>query len=366
MKAELKEVLASQPLTPMEAVNALYVDEHEEVPEAIIASLSDAIFDGEVPRTASGLKRRLARPVTRLLRRTTRTETRTEEDGTETTVYRNRILERSGHPYAETLLSPSHSNAANFVEGGDPMNGPYMMISPEIRKNAKLWDKILLDSVLGRDVQIRFIHETKFALEAAKARLKESHPVRLKGTAAGTGLSMILVYDRLMKEGVDPRHVSVTITDRDPANVAKAARLIERLESTRDRRVAPGEAGIAAQEEDMLEPGDGDPHDVVTMVGILEYFGGHALPGSEAGGGDGPDASDAVRAVASTVSETGQIIANSYRPETGAKIILIFGKKIFFRDAGKLRALMESAGFTPHGRSGSGVVYDVEAFAKGG
>ncbi|MFV1995382.1 MAG: hypothetical protein ACC661_08085, partial [Verrucomicrobiales bacterium] len=180
----------------MEAVDALYAEGENEISEAIVASLSAQIFDAEPPKPAPSFKRLLAVLSFQLLKRTTRSKTHTGHDGQEFFAYQNSILERSDHPYARTILGPSGAETASFVEGGDPMNAPYMMISPEIRRCASTWDRLLLDSVQGKDVQLRFICEAQATIEAAKKRLKQGHSVRLKAAAAGTGLSMIVVFGR--------------------------------------------------------------------------------------------------------------------------------------------------------------------------
>ena len=109
------------------------------------------------------------------------------------------------------------------------MNGPYMMLSPEIRKNGGLWDRIFFDSIQSKDVQVRFIHETQATYTAAKRVLDRGESVRIKAVAAGTGLSLILVYDKLIRDGYDPKSITAVITDRDPANTEKSNRLLGKL-----------------------------------------------------------------------------------------------------------------------------------------
>jgi len=81
------------------------------------------------------------------------------------------------------------------------MNNNYMMIAPEIRMNGGIWDRLFLDSVQGKDVRLRLAWETRATYEAAKQVLDEGQSVRIKGVAAGTGLSLILTYDRLIRNG---------------------------------------------------------------------------------------------------------------------------------------------------------------------
>lgn len=366
----------------MDAVNALYADGAGDVAEAIVASLSKQVFDAGPPEPASRIRRRLAGAVIRILKRTTRTRVKTDAEGREVVAYRNPILEWSGHPYALTLLEPSCAESASFVEGGDPMNAPYMMISPEIRQNALAWDRIFLDSVLAKDVQVRFVWETRITYDIAKRRLKKGKPVRLKAAAAGTGLSMILVYDRLVREGHDPGLITATITDRAAANVTKTRRLLGMLSSTRDNLAgAENRSGISARIEDLLHevpspvvegsgsPGAAELPHVVTLVGILEYFHGFTCSTTEEHlghptSGEDADAVDLIRRIAAMTAESGVLIANSYRPVTGARILEVVGKRFRYRNRENLDALVKTAGFAPIDASGAGHIYDVVAFEK--
>jgi hypothetical protein len=373
-------LLFERRLTPMEAVNVLYSDGDHDVAEAIIASLSRQVFDADYPEPANRFRRRVAGLLFRFLKRTTRAEVRTGPNGEEMVVYRNAIIERSGHPYALTLLEPSMAEAASFVEGGDPMNAPYMMIIPEISSHAGRWDRIFLNSVQGKDVRLRFMWETKFTYEVAKKRLDRGEPVRLKAAAAGTGLSTVLVFDRLIRDGVDPQLITATISDRDAANVDKTDRLLRKLASTRDRITEDGRgSGICSLTKDVLHLGASPenpddevdkPYDIITLVGLLEYFRGFTCASTEEHQGqtiseDGPDAVELIRKIGEITAESGVLIANSYRVEIGARILEIFGKRLYFRNRKDLQALVETAGFVSTGMAGSGNVYDVEVFEKG-
>ena len=164
------------------------------------------------------------------------------------------------------------------------MNGPYMMICPEILKVSDVWDRLFLHSVQGKDVQLRFIWETRATYEAARSRLEKGGRVRLKAVAAGTGLSMILAYDRLIKEGHDPDRITARITDRDKTNTDKTARLLAKLVSTRTRTIgAEAEGGISVGTEDLFEEGLGTTagYQVVTAVGILDYLPGFTCDTTE-------------------------------------------------------------------------------------
>ncbi len=365
-------LLLKQPLTPMEAVNILYSEGQNELTEAIIASLRREIFNNHLPKPAPSFKRWLAVITFQLLKRTTRTATKTGHDGQEFISYQNTILERSDHPYAQALLETSGADSASFVEGGDPMNAPYMMISPEIRSNSCIWDRLLLDSVQGKDVQLRFICEARATLDAAKQRLDKGQTVRLKAAAAGTGLSMIIVFDQLIREGYDPALITMTITDRCPTNITKINRLLVKLSNTKQHLSEnKNSCGISAQTEDLIESdcSSDEPYHVVTLIGILEYFHGFTTTTTEEHLGHPslilePCAKKLAHSIGSMTAETGKLIANTYRVETGARILEIFGKRFRYRNSEDLHALVEIAGFVPIGSAGSGHIYDVEVYQK--
>ncbi|MFK5923398.1 MAG: hypothetical protein QM496_14570 [Verrucomicrobiota bacterium] len=375
--AELKKIgdpalLLKQPVTPMEAVNLLYSEGHNEISEAIVASLRREIFNSEPPRPAPSFKRMLAVISFFLLKRTTSTQTKTGHDGQEFVSYQNTILERSDHPYARALLETSGADSASFVEGGDPMNAPYMMISPEITRTSCTWDRLLLDSVQGKDVQLRFICEARATLNAAKKHLDKGQPVRLKAAAAGTGLSMILVFDRLIREGYDPSLVTMTITDRCPTNIEKINRLLKKLTSTREHLARTKQSsGISARTEDLLESDTDaeEPYQIITLIGILEYFHGFTTTTTEDHLGHPslalePCAKKLAHSISSMTADLGTLITNTYRVETGARILELFGKKFRYRNQEDLHALVEIANFTPLHTEGSGHIYDVEVYQK--
>ena len=366
------KILAESRLRPMDAVDALYSECDEEVAEAIVASLSSQIFDAEVPDPAGRLRRRMAGGIYKLLKRTTSQQTKADPDGGEIIAYHNPILKRSGHPYAMTLLEPSNAQSATFVEGGDPMNAPYMMISPEISQNSGRWDRVLLGSMHGRDVQLRFIWEARATLEAARRRLEQGRPVRLKAAAAGTGLNLILVFDRLVREGFDPSLISATISDRCPHNVIKSKRLMNKLATTGVHFDDSGAAnGIWAIEEDLLASDIGEPgsFDIVTLVGILEYFHGYTCGTMEEFQnrplvGDSSEAEALIEKIGTTVAGQGALITNTYRTEIGGRILEIFGKHLRYRNRDDLHQLLATADFDPLHSAGTGNVYDVEVYEK--
>ena len=350
----------------MDAVKALYAPGQEETARAVVAGLGARVFDAPPPRPSNLVRRGLARMVWHLMRGTTRTETRSGPDGKPMAVFRNRILERSGHPYAATLLESSRADTQDFVEGGDPMNALYMMLVPDIRRHAKLWDHIILDSVQARDVQWRFFWETRCHHDLASARLARGEAVRLKAVAAGTGLSMVLVLDRLVREGHDPALITATIADREAANVAKAARLLGKLESTGPLL----ESGrVRAVAEDLLAPAEGEPCDVITVMGILEYFPGHTFTTTEEHHGQPvpqgpPHAEDLVRNIAAMTAPGGGLVTNTFRLLPAVRIMEVFGKKFRYRGRPEMQRLLASSGFVPAGRHHSANIFDVEVFRK--
>lgn len=365
-----------QNLTPMNAVAALYAMDSPELAEAIVASLSQAIFHGLEPRPASKRKVFLGRVSQNVVRWTTRSSRTTNVAGAEVTRFSNRLMERSGHPYARAMLISTHEQSAALVEGGDPMNGPYMMLSPEIRRNGGVWDRIFLDSVQGKDVQVRFIHETRSTYQAARRLLDRGESVRIKAVAAGTGLSLILVYDKLMRDGYDPKRLTAMITDRDPANTEKSNRLLAKLASTRNSHHISGHGyGILALPEDIFEGPDPMmdvlhiPYNIVTAIGILEYFqgGSHSTTEQRLMLHEPEEAVSAWNLAArlgAMTTHRGNLIINTYRDHASIRILELFGKRFDFRDRTHLRELLAPLNFRSFHLAGSGHIYDVEVFEK--
>ncbi|MEX1118198.1 MAG: hypothetical protein WEB60_05325 [Terrimicrobiaceae bacterium] len=362
-------------MTPMQAMATLYGDGHEDASRELVDGLGWQIFEGPERRPLGGLRRAMTGFVFWLMQRTTREEVRTQADGKKVVAYRNRILERTGHPYTVTLLQPARSETAFLVEGGDPMNAIYMLLCPEVYRKAGLWDRLLLDSVPSRDVQVRFFWETRLTHEWATQRLKQGKPVRIKAFAAGTGLSVILVCDRLLRDGHDPRLIRAVISDRDPAHNKKTIQLIKKLPRLRDLVDQDGSAnfGLFAQAEDIFQPSaDAErekPYDVVTAVGILEYFTGHTYKMTEERLGEvaptgQPAAGDLILAVAKATAPGGHLIANTHRESAATRILEVFGKRFRYRKPENLQSLAATAGFKPVGTPHSGNVYDVAVFEK--
>jgi hypothetical protein len=359
-------------LKPMGAVAALYAPDQHELAEAIVASLSRAIFHETETKPAGKAKIFLGRVSHRVVRWTTRT-TRLEDDfGAEVTLFSNRLIERSGHPYGQALLTSSRSETAALVEGGDPMNGPYMMLAPEIRKNGGLWDRIFFDSIQSKDVQIRFIHETQATYMAAKRVLDRGESVRIKAVAAGTGLSLILAYDKLIRDGYDPKMITAVISDRDSANTEKSNRLLGKLATTRNNLHVPGHGfGISAMAEDVFEEPDPlhAPYDIITAIGILEYFQGVSHGTTEKRlmlhePEEPLTATDLAARLSEMTGDRGHLIINTYRDHSCIRILELFGKRFDFRDRGHLRDLLEPLNFRSFHLAGSGHIYDVEVFEK--
>jgi len=363
-----------QNLKPMGAVAALYAEDQHDLTEAIVASLSRAIFHGNDPKPANKSKIFVGRVSHRIVRWTTTASA--SKDGHAVTLYRNPLFERSGHPYARSLLTSSRSETVALVEGGDPMNGPYMMLSPEIRFNSGLWDRIFFESVQSKDVQLRFMLETQATYNAAKRVLDRGESARIKAVAAGTGLSLILAYDRLIREGYDPQSITAVITDRDPDNIAKANRLLAKLASTRIHHNVPGHAyGIFAMPEDVFDGPDPlatalhVPYHIVTAIGILEYFQGVSHGTTEQRlmlhePEEPVTAQDLAAQLAAMTTDRGNLIINTYRDHACIRILELFGKRFDFRDRGHLRELLEPLNFRSFHLAGSGHIYDVEVFEK--
>jgi hypothetical protein len=363
-----------QQIRPMDAVVALYSDCDHELSEAIIASLSRAIFGGGDFKPASLAQKALSRISYRVLKWTT---TRRKADAEKYCggAHHNPILERTRHPYARALLDSSREEHESLVEGGDPMNGPYMMIPPEILKAGTTWDRIFLNSVQGRDVQLRFIWETQATYEAVKSRLEKGGVVRVKAIAAGTGLSTIVAYDRLIRDGCDPIRMIFRITDRDEASIEKANRILAKLQSTRGHTPsAESEGGISAGIEDIFAESAKDlaaqpKYDVVTAVGILEYLQGFTCDTTERRLHlKQPEESATAPILAAKLGEmttdSASLIVNSFRPDASTRILELFGRRFDYRNRENLSALLAPAHFWAPRLVGSGNIYDVEVYEK--
>lgn len=359
----------------MEAVAVLYSEGDSEVATAILSSLGKAVFESPEPEPVGLGPRLLSRFSYWGLQRTT-TRLDTGRSAGEQIGYRNPIMERSGHPYARSLLAASSRETEGLVEGGDPMNGQYMVIAPEIRRACSWWDLVFFYSLQGRSVQQRLIWETQATHAEAKARLDKTGRVRLKALAAGTGLSMILAYDRLLRDGYDPGQITIRITDRDPANSAKTGRLLAKLATSRGWQLGTHEAvGISASTEDIFE---GDPqanprgeasYDVVTAVGILEYLQGFtsetteqrlSLPESE----EPVTAMLLAEKLHAITHEDAALIVNTNRSHASSRILELFGKKFDFRGVPHLSALLATANFNLVRLAGSELIYDVAIYGK--
>ena len=273
------------------------------------------------------------------------------------------------------MASTSKESAA-LVEGGDPMNGPYMMIVPEIRQASTVWDRIFFDSVQAKDVQLRFVWETQATYDAALSHLKNTGAVRMKALAAGTGLSMILVYERLVREGHDPKKITVIITDRDSSNTVKTSRLLSKLSTTRDNLYSEeNQSGITARTEDIFvgEPTEGTggsrKYDVVTAVGILEYLQGFTCKTTEQRHKheeleEAATAHHLVDRLDEITTHHSHLIINTYRPHSSTRILELFGKKFDYRNREDLSALLATAYFRAERLVGSGNIYDVKVYKK--
>jgi hypothetical protein len=359
----------------MDAVAALYSDGDVELSQAIIASLSCALFGIASGAPAGRCQRLLSRVSHRVLKWTT-TQEKADDQSDGAGSFRNRILERTGHPYARALLNSSTKDTAALMEGGDPMNGPYMMISPEILGVSDKWDRLLMHSVQGKDVQLRFVRETQATYEAARTRLENGKSVRMKAVAAGTGLSMILAYDRLVSEGYEPARMTIRITDRDRSNVGKTQRLLAKLTSTRNSVTSvETEGGISAGMEDLFAElpassatGHAKYH-VVTAVGILDYLPGFTCDTTERilrlpQPKEDVQAEHLAVRLGHMIPGDGVLIVNTYRPHASTGILELFGRRFDYRHRENLSALLATGGFGGPRLVGSGHIYDVVVYIK--
>lgn len=353
-------------MRPMDAVASLYGEGNEEGARDVFDGLSRSVFGDHELQPSGPLRRVLARLSYRLVKRTTR-----RAAPGDAAAYRCPILERSGHPYARSLLAPSRQDMAGLVEGGDPMNGPYMMIVPEVRQCGDRWDGIFFNSVQGRDVQLRFIWETRAAHTEATRRLAAGQPVSLKAVAAGTGLSLLLVCDRLVRDGHDRSLISAAITDRESTNTLKTRRLAGKIPTLRDwLSDTPNPGTIAIHSEDAFaatsRPGG---YDVVTAIGILEYLQGETCDTTARRLGrpqpENPaEAATLAAVLAGLTAPGGSLIVNTYRPHMSVRLLEVFGKEFAYRTRENMAALLGNAGFKLATLAGSGNIYDVEIYAR--
>ena len=359
-------------LQPLAAVAALYSADQHQTSEEIVASLSRVIFGGKDKKAAGRLRRTFARAFYQILRWTTTSTKIRDERGTGGTVFNNAILKRCKHAFAGSLMGSSKVENAALIEG-DPMNGHYMMLAPELGTNGGLWDRIFFDSVQGKDVQLRLAWETRATYEAAKAWLDKGERVRLKAVAAGTGLSMILAYDRLIRDGFNPELITAMITDREEANIEKANRLLGKLATTRGEKFTHGRGyGISAETEDIFaDHGEEGPakYDVVTAMGILEYFQGFSYATTDQRlkldpPVDASTAQDLATRLHAMTTDRSRLIINTYRNEASTRILELFGRRFNYRSRENLRCLLASANFRHSLLVGSGNIYDVEVYEK--
>ena len=226
----------------------------------------------------------------------------------------------------------------------------------------------------SKDVQVRFIHETQATYQAARRVLDRGESVRIKAVAAGTGLSLILAYDKLIRDGYDPSSITALITDRDPVNAVKTNRLLDKLASTRLNLFSLEKChGISAVAEDLFTDPSGIavavPYDIVTAIGILEYFQGTSHGTTEQRmmlhePAELLTAPHLAARLGEMTTDSGSLIINTYRDHACIRILELFGKRFDFRDRGHLRDLLAPMNFRSFHLAGSGHIYDVEVFEK--
>ena len=199
----------------------------------------------------------------------------------------------------------------------------------------------------------------------------------MKTVAGGTGLSMIVAYDRLIQDGYDPARITVRISDRDQANIDKAARLLSKLTAHRGRTTnEESDGGISVGMEDIFDDGpgtgstNGAKYDVVTAVGILEYFQGFTSHTTERCLRlQQPEETSTARCVAARLgkmtTDSAALIVNTARLHSSTRILELFGKRFDYRNRENLSALLATANFCNPKLIGSGHIYDIEVYEKG-
>ena len=166
------------------------------------------------------------------------------------------------------------------------------------------------------------------------------------------------------------------ITDRDAVNTQKTRQILAKIPSTLRRTTERETEGkISAETEDIFvekSRGSGScqrGYDVVTAVGILEYFQGCTSTTTEQMLGlpelaESPSAGDLIARLSATTNLGGALIINTYRPDASTRILELFGKRFDYRDRAKLRELMAMKNFGNARLIGSGNIYDLEVYEK--
>ena len=187
---------------------------------------------------------------------------------------------------------------------------------------------------------------------------------------------MMLVYDRLVRDGYKPDLITATITDKEEANIDKANRLLDKLATTKERKCSLGKGyGISANTEDIFAGNGKDGttdttrYDVVTAIGILEYFQGFSYGTTEQRlkielPVESATAQDLVMRLTEMTTDRASLIVNTYRDDASTRILEVFGRKFDYRNRDNLRSLLASVNFRSARLVGSGNIYDVEVYEK--
>jgi hypothetical protein len=159
-------------------------------------------------------------------------------------------------------------------------------------------------------------------------------------------------------------------------NITKANRLLDKLATTRERKVGPGSGcGISAEMEDVFaenakrEAACTARYDVVTAIGILEYFQGFSYRTTEQRlklkqPVESATAQDLAKRLYDMTTDRGNLIVNTYRTHASTRILELFGRRFDYRNRENLRSLLSSVKFRPARLMGSGNIYDVEIYEK--
>ena len=133
--------------------------------------------------------------------------------------------------------------------------------------------------------------------------------------------------------------------------------------------------GISADTEDILAENGKEgaaysaPYDVLTAIGILEYFQGFSYRTTEqrlkiGSLVDAASAQDLAMRLYAMTTDRASLIVNTYRDDASTRILELFGRRFDYRNRENLRSLLASVNFQHARLVGSGNIYDVEVYEK--
>ena len=112
-----------------------------------------------------------------------------------------------------------------------------------------------------------------------------------------------------------------------------------------------------------------EKYDVVTAVGILEYFQG-CTSGSTERSQRLPEVVDTTTAhhlaekLDQMTADNAALIVNTYRPHASIRILELFGRRFDYRQIANLSELLAIAHFRNPRLIGSGNIYDLKVYEK--